>query len=525
MKNPKLIVKPFAKNGQKNVIPENYETSMDSNQATWDQGFGQITMLPVAAGGLPPKGQDFNGILNQISENIVYQSQGGRFKFSPEYAESIGGYPKGAILQSDDEKKEYQSLIDNNKVNFNTESNISASWELVGAKYAIKTEVDLALLKKFDKENVSGALGNDNNKVPSLNLLTTEVGKLQPKGNYAPAGDYATNTALTNGLALKFNKTGGNVDGLISAKNEVSVTTNNSMMSMKTLDSDRGPHFVSKTENGAYRTHDLQDKSGVLMHLGDYGWGGLGAREDLTEQQIENKFKTGVTQVWRNQSTSTKYGPQYAASIYARAYDSFLNISMGHSNGNITATSGVSGNSADTFKIANLYSDLNTSTDRNGCLRTSANHELSDYLVGSPIPWSQSSPPAGYLVCNGQSFNKTTYPLLAKAYPSGSLPDLRGEFIRGLDAGRNIDMGRTALSSQSDAIRNITGKTGEMVTGDDGSAVYEGAFAGGVNGGHVASSPSGSRMQKSTFDASRVVPTANENRPRNIAFLYIVRAA
>lgn len=222
MKNPKLIVKPFAKNGQKNVIPENYETSMDSNQATWDQGFGQITMLPVAAGGLPPKGQDFNGILNQISENIVYQSQGGRFKFSPEYAESIGGYPKGAILQSDDEKKEYQSLIDNNKVNFNTTSNISSSWELVGAKYAIKTEVDLALLKKFDKENVSGILGNDQSKVPSLGLLTDEVGKLQPKGNYQeagysysksesdiryqpkgsyqPSGDYATNTALNNKL-------------------------------------------------------------------------------------------------------------------------------------------------------------------------------------------------------------------------------------------------------------------------------------------------------------------------------------
>lgn len=81
MKNPKLIVKPFAKNGQKNVIPENYETSMESNQATWDQGFGQITMLPVAAGGLPPKGQDFNGIFNQISENIVYLSQGGGLNF------------------------------------------------------------------------------------------------------------------------------------------------------------------------------------------------------------------------------------------------------------------------------------------------------------------------------------------------------------------------------------------------------------------------------------------------------------
>lgn len=181
MKNPKLIVKPFAKNGQKNVIPENYETSMESNQATWDQGFGQITMLPVAAGGLPPKGQDFNGIFNQISENIVYLSQGGRFKFSAEYAEAIGGYPKGAILQSDDEKKEYLSLIDNNKVDFNTATDISASWKLV-----------------------------------NTDDLLAQIASKQPKGDYAtktelnsglagkqPVGDYATKTEV----GLKLDKT------------------------------------------------------------------------------------------------------------------------------------------------------------------------------------------------------------------------------------------------------------------------------------------------------------------------------
>lgn len=179
MKNPKLIVKPFAKNGQKNVIPENYETSMESNQATWDQGFGQITMLPVAAGGLPPKGQDFNGIFNQISENIVYLSQGGRFKFSAEYAEAIGGYPKGAILQSDDEKKEYLSLIDNNKVDFNTVTDISASWKLV-----------------------------------NTDDLLAQIASKQPKGDYAtktelnsglagkqPVGDYATKTEVNSKLA------------------------------------------------------------------------------------------------------------------------------------------------------------------------------------------------------------------------------------------------------------------------------------------------------------------------------------
>lgn len=198
MKNPKLIVKPFAKNGQKNVIPENYETSMESNQATWDQGFGQITMLPVAAGGLPPKGQDFNGIFNQISENIVYLSQGGRFKFSAEYAEAIGGYPKGAILQSDDEKKEYLSLIDNNKVDFNTATDINASWKLV-----------------------------------NTDDLLAQIASKQPKGDYAtktelnsglagkqPVGDYATKTEVNSKLdkTAVVQTTGTSTTSVISQK-------------------------------------------------------------------------------------------------------------------------------------------------------------------------------------------------------------------------------------------------------------------------------------------------------------------
>lgn len=219
MKNPKLIVKPFAKNGQKNVIPENYETSMESNQATWDQGFGQITMLPVAAGGLPPKGQDFNGIFNQISENIVYLSQGGRFKFSAEYAEAIGGYPKGAILQSDDEKEEYLSLIDNNKVNFNTATDISASWKLVNTDdllaqiaskqpkgdYATKTELN------------SGLAG----KQPVGDYATkTEVGsKLDKTAVVQSTGTSTVNVmsqkTVTDELNKKFDKIGGMVSGQV----------------------------------------------------------------------------------------------------------------------------------------------------------------------------------------------------------------------------------------------------------------------------------------------------------------------
>nr|WP_238149499.1 tail fiber protein [Arsenophonus endosymbiont of Aleurodicus floccissimus] len=80
--------------------------------------------------------------------------------------------------------------------------------------------------------------------------------------------------------------------------------------------------------------------------------------------------------------------------------------------------------------------------------------------VGVPLPWPTERAPMGWFICNGEPFDKIKYPLLALAYPSGNLPDLRGEFIRGWDAGRKVDNGRKILSVQGDAIRNITGRIG-----------------------------------------------------------------
>ncbi|WP_250143045.1 phage tail protein, partial [Escherichia coli] len=68
--------------------------------------------------------------------------------------------------------------------------------------------------------------------------------------------------------------------------------------------------------------------------------------------------------------------------------------------------------------------------------------------VGVPVPWPSVTPPTGWLKCNGAAFSAEEYPELAKAYPSGKLPDLRGEFIRGWDDGRGVDTGRAILSAQ-----------------------------------------------------------------------------
>ena len=143
--------------------------------------------------------------------------------------------------------------------------------------------------------------------------------------------------------------------------------------------------------------------------------------------------------------------------------------------------------------------------------------------VGVPVPWPSATPPTGWLKCNGAVFSAEEYPELAKAYPTNKLPDLRGEFIRGWDDGRGIDTNRSLLSSQGDAIRNIIGALVDVRFNTYPSD--SGVFTTSVIGDASSDSIKGGYAKRVTFDASRVVPTANENRPRNIAFNYIVRAA
>ncbi|WP_439257123.1 tail fiber protein [Lonepinella sp. BR2271] len=202
-------------------------------------------------------------------------------------------------------------------------------------------------------------------------------------------------------------------------------------------------------------------------------------------------------------------------------------------------------------QVTNLQNTLNSKatntdlTNAKNALTTEINKKatqdafsaLHDLMVGIPFPYPLSAVPSGCLAMNGQKFNTSTYPILAKKYPTGVLPDLRGEFLRGADMGRGVDSGRALLSSQGDAVRNITGafKITDVYANDFCSGVFYGL-----------SKPKNERVrtdenyhintlneplvdypyaEKIGIDASRIVPTAEENRPRNIAFHYICLAA
>lgn len=176
---------------------------------------------------------------------------------------------------------------------------------------------------------------------------------------------------------------------------------------------------------------------------------------------------------------------------------------------------------------------------------------LHDLFIGIPIPYPLSTVPTGCLAMNGQRFDTRRYPKLAQKYPSGQLPDLRGEFIRGWDNGRGVDAGRALLSAQGDAFQDhvhflptvggdsyewesdisvfIWDNTSNKTT--EGAFVHKSAMAAGKQGNNH-SIKEGSDVR--TYHASKVPSTvansyrqraASETRPRNIAYHYICLAA
>ena len=142
--------------------------------------------------------------------------------------------------------------------------------------------------------------------------------------------------------------------------------------------------------------------------------------------------------------------------------------------------------------------------------------------VGSIITWaSEIDPDDSFLECNGQIVDSSKYPKLYTLMHN--VPDYRGVFLRGL-GGNSAALGVL----QNDAIRNITGNmigssTGSVGIWDAGSGVFSTFNTGGNSVGssgywwsYVANGM--------TFDASRVVPTAEENRPINRAVRYFIKA-
>ena len=198
-------------------------------------------------------------------------------------------------------------------------------------------------------------------------------------------------------------------------------------------------------------------------------------------------------------------------------------------------------------KTPKIFNRCATINGKQQWYETITTSNINNYIpIGIPLPWPKTTPPSGWFECNGSAFDKSKFTKLAAVYPSGKLPDLRGEFIRGWDNFRGVDPRRGMLSSQAQQIsahRHVEGwgensshftnsqrehfapfgKTGIAgVWGGINSSDFDNPLLYTNNG--TNGSITTSRGTTSWHDLNPAGLVGNENRPRNIAFMYIVKA-
>jgi len=117
---PSGIQLPFANAGAKQTIPVASQIGVVNGRASYTDGFPPLTRTPVIAGGVPPFGTDFNGILNAITAIQQWQTAGGLFKFDATWSTANSGYPKGAVIANASNDGAWLSLVENNTTNPDT---------------------------------------------------------------------------------------------------------------------------------------------------------------------------------------------------------------------------------------------------------------------------------------------------------------------------------------------------------------------------------------------------------------------
>ncbi|MDF7676350.1 hypothetical protein PT286_06335 [Neisseriaceae bacterium ESL0693] len=161
--------------------------------------------------------------------------------------------------------------------------------------------------------------------------------------------------------------------------------------------------------------------------------------------------------------------------------------------------------------------------------------------IGSPIYLPSTSLREGLIKYRGDAnLHKDKFWRLAQRYPNlvqGNyirIADLRGEFLRGWDDQRGVDANRVVNSGQGDAIRDITGGTtldnyngwlanGEIKPTDGVGAIKIKSVGERVCATGTAFGAISANWFYWDFAASRIVPTAPENRPRNVAMMITTR--
>jgi hypothetical protein len=140
---PALIPIPFANSGSKNTIPQASQISVTPGAASYTDGFPPLTRTPLVAGGVAPSGLDFNGILNAITNAILWNQAGGGYYYDSTFGPAISGYPVGAKLNASDNSGQWINQTDANTVAPESTTTSPTGW-VPGYQYGVTAITGLA---------------------------------------------------------------------------------------------------------------------------------------------------------------------------------------------------------------------------------------------------------------------------------------------------------------------------------------------------------------------------------------------
>ncbi len=169
---------PFANSaggGYVRSVPQASQVGIQDGAASLETGYPPLNFLPVGAGGVPPFGQDMNGILKQITQWSRWQGAGGLSSYNSDFSTAIGGYPQGAILAGTSAGAIWLNLVDDNTANPDTGG---AHWLNIAAPiggpwvYASATGTANALVAAFSPVISANAAGTG----VRVKIATTNTG-------------------------------------------------------------------------------------------------------------------------------------------------------------------------------------------------------------------------------------------------------------------------------------------------------------------------------------------------------------
>lgn len=296
--SPKKQPVPFGVNGQREDLPAS--TPAGDNTASYSDGFPAVTMILKAAGGLPPKGQDMNQILFELSNLARWASAGALNSYDTAFASAIGGYPKGAVLIGDDAETIFISTSDGNQ---NNPSAGGTGWFNLSTGY-LRSSNNLSDLpdKKSAKINLNLQSFNSEN---GLTTVSSPAGKIFLYLD--DIGPWGVQDSAGHPLPLSIDGGGTGANTYLGARVNLSVQALTSGKDLTTLSSPNATVFYYLNDAGVW---GVQDSAGNSIPL-PIECGGTGERTLLGA-----RVRLGVDVVGKTNLLTTLSSPDASRFLF-----------------------------------------------------------------------------------------------------------------------------------------------------------------------------------------------------------------